>query len=204
MPTKPSSEVPEPDPGLQDDVTFDLDALRSASPQSAIPVTRVTTHVPVRRPDRRDFFRVHPSADYVSNGWTLDHDDGQQLTTYWVKPAMRAELVEELRLVRIFTCLNRRRTTFLWPIRLPNETDSRGSAWHESALEVAEVAKKSWVRMMGNRDLGAYEYVIAQADLGDPQWPEISFLTLLERAFLGKVIDTVDHPVVRDIRGDLA
>ena len=49
--------------------------------------------------------------------------------------------------------------------------------------------------------LGAYEIFEAQSIMADPQWPELSFQELLRIAFRDRLIDRVDHPVVRRLRG---
>jgi hypothetical protein len=126
-------------------------------------------------------------------------------TTYWlspqVRPELNAELPEALLPVRLHTCMNKRAVVFLWAARLPTAESNSGRTWHQSALLVAEQAKTLWVKMAGNRNLGAYEFVKARGDLGEPQWPEKTFLELLTVAFRERIIDTMDHPVVRDLLG---
>jgi hypothetical protein len=45
--------------------------------------------------------------------------------------------------------------------------------------------------------------VVARGDLGDPQWPDHPFKELIELAFHDKVIDTLEHAVVREINGEI-
>ncbi len=42
----------------------------------------------------------------------------------------------------------------------------------------------------------------AMGDLPGPTWPDVSFRDLLAIAFKGKRIDTLDHPVLRRLRGE--
>jgi hypothetical protein len=37
----------------------------------------------------------------------------------------------------------------------------------------------------------------------EPVWPDVPFSGLVHIAFKGRVIDTLDHPVVRRLRGEL-
>jgi hypothetical protein len=188
------------------DDPFDLDALRE-NPLEGFDLEAVTTTVPVRRPGRSEFFRVHPEAEFTVDAHVIEHVDGLERTTYWLSPQVRpdlnVELAEELRPVRLHTCISKRSVVFLWPARLPTAGSNSGRAWHQSALEVAEQAKTLWVKMVGNKDLGAYEYVKARGDLGEPQWPEKSFRELLDIAFRERIITTMDHPVVRDLLGTI-
>ena len=43
----------------------------------------------------------------------------------------------------------------------------------------------------------------ATADLPDPEWPEEGFQHLVNVAFKGRFIQTLDHPVVRRLRGEV-
>lgn len=182
---------------------FDLDALRSA-PLPDLDLERVLTTVPVRKPSRTEFVRVHPSPDYVVDSYVLEHESGLDRVTYWVAPVLRGELADELRAVRLFTCITKRGTVFLWPAKLPLvDGTNNGRAWHQSALQAAEEAKQLWVKLVGNKELGAYEYVKARGDLGEPQWPDKTYRELIELGFKDRVINSMEHPVIRDLYGDI-
>jgi hypothetical protein len=45
--------------------------------------------------------------------------------------------------------------------------------------------------------------VVAKGDLGEPQWPDKTFRDLLELAFRDRRIDRADHPVIRELAGEL-
>jgi hypothetical protein len=179
---------------------FDLDALRAA-PLAETSVEKILSTVPVRRPGREEFFRVNPHPDYTVDAWLLDWDNGATQATYWVAPIMRDEMVEEIRPYRLFTCMSRRSVPFLWPAKLPFGAGGQGSSWSSSALEIADVATKYWLRMSGNRDVGAYVYVKALGDLGSPNWPDETFSQLLHIGFKDRIIETAEHPAVRSLRG---
>lgn len=180
---------------------FDLDALR-ATAMPEVDVARVTLKVPVRRPKREEFFRVHPDPDYSIDWWVIEWDGPDGRETYWITRELYAEYAKDCRTVRIFTCINKHGTVFLWPAKLP--TDNQGArGWAESGLQVADLAVQLWVKMFGNRNLGAYEMVKAQGDLGEPVWPDKPFKDLLKRAFDGALIDRPDHPVLKEINGEM-
>jgi hypothetical protein len=180
---------------------FDLDALRVEGLDD-IGVEKVLLTVPVRKPKRTEFFRVHPGAEYCLDSVVFVREDGIDREVYLIAPALRAELVDACQRVRLYTCINKRGVVFLWPARLP-DAEGGGRAWHTSALEIAEEAKKSWVRMQGNRDLGAYELHRARGDLGEPAWPDTPFKELLKLAFKERFIDTPHHDVLRELHGEL-
>ncbi len=118
---------------------FDLEALRVDAEDAT--VERVVLTVRVRRPRKQEFFRVHPADDYTLDSMVYEREDGIDREVYLVAPALRAELVDVCRRVRLYVCMSKRGVMFLWPARLP-DTDGAGRPWHASALEIAEEAKK--------------------------------------------------------------
>jgi hypothetical protein len=180
---------------------FDPERLRFTGED--FPVEKVLLAVPVRRPGRQEWFRVHPDAGYRLDSMVYTREHGMDRQDYLLTPAVWAELPDDSHPVRIFTCMNRRGVVFLWPARIPAEHAGVGRDWHVSALEIADAAAAQWVRMVGNKDRGAYDMHKAQADLGEPAWPDKSFRDLLKLAFKDHLIDSPHHEVLRELRGEL-
>jgi hypothetical protein len=180
---------------------FDLDALREA-PDLDIDVEKILTTVPVRRPGKNEFFRVHPGDDYVIDGYVLEHESELDRTVFWVAPDLRPALKDHLRKVRLFTAIDKRSNVFLWPAKLPTADGSASArSWYQSGLRAAEEAKRLWVKIMGNKVIGAYDIAVARGDLGDPQWPDHSYQELIEIAFRERLIDSLEHAVIKEIEG---
>ena len=121
--------------------------------------------------------------------------------TYLVTPQMALALAAEAKPVRLYTCLPRvGGGIFLWAVRMPDDT-GRENAWHVSARKAAELGMKSWIRVQANMEMGSYD--VRKSDhIPEPQWPYITFRELLRIAFGGgRMIDGVDHPVVRQLAG---
>lgn len=182
---------------------FDVAALR-ANPPAVASTESVIVTVAARRPSRHEFFRVHPGIDYTVDGTVLEYEgpDGRQ--DYWVPPNLRSVAPQDVRAVRIFTCMSKAGVLFLWPARIP-APDGAGRVWHASGLAIAELAKEHWVKMVGNRAAGAYQATKATGDLGLPQWPDgMSLQDMLRLAFGGeRIIDGPDHDVLRAMRGEI-
>ena len=180
---------------------FDLEELRlSQDFEALVGVKKKIITVPVRKPHRQLFFRVHPD-----DSWRLETavlNDKEDRETYLVSPEMWSELPDEIVPTVLFTTLSRQGVVSLWPVRLPGK-DGRHDAWSQSALEAAQIATKQWIRLVANMSLGAYEVYVASGDLPEPEWPSISFRELLQIAFKDKFIQSLDHPVVRRLRGEL-
>jgi hypothetical protein len=182
---------------------FDLAAMREAVQAGDFQAEKVLDTIKVKRPDRTEYFRVHPSADYTIDAAIFERDGGTAKETYWVTPGMFAYLGEELRKVRLFVCVNKHGVPFLWAAKLPRDDSDAGRLWHQSALRAAETAKDLWVKMVGNRSAGYYEHFKAKGDLGEPVWPDKTLAELLKIAFQDHVVDNKDHHVIRELAGEL-
>lgn len=182
---------------------FDVERLR-ANPPTVAAAEHVIVSVAARRPNRREFFRVHPDPQFTIDGTIIEHEDAGGKETYWVTAEMREAAPEETRVVRLFTCLSKQGVIFLWPARLPSGDNPFGRSWHESALTIAEMAQTHWTKMIANKEAGRYEAFRARGDLGEPQWPESGLEDLLRLAFPHeRVIDRLDHAVLRSLRGEV-
>jgi hypothetical protein len=89
---------------------------------------------------------------------------------------------------------------FLLPVKL-NVLEGRDDPWSISGLRAVEVAEQAWARIVPNMTLGGYETYEAQGDLPEPKFPDSPFKAILATAFRDRHIDTLDHPVVRKLRG---
>ena len=177
----------------------DLDALRLGTDDAALAGAReVLSHVPVRKPGKAEFVRVHP--DQAMSFDTAVYEDKEERETFLVAPGMRGELAGELRPVLLLAAITTSGTLFLWPVPLPDGSGRR-SAWHETAREAAERAKSRWVRLRADMALGAYRVYTAEGELPDPAWPGKPLRELIEIAFRDRVIEDPEHPVVRRLRG---
>lgn len=72
-----------------------------------------------------------------------------------------------------------------------------------SAEAAAKLAQDGWVRVAANMTTGGYAVYRATGDLPDPEWPELPLRELLRIAFRDRYIDAPDHPVLRQLRGDV-
>ena len=184
---------------------FDPASLRlSQDLHASLGVKKLLTTIPVRKPEKSWFVRVHPDPSYCLQTAVIElkEDRGE---TYLVAPHLWPDLAtrESTFAPRaLFTAVNRQGVLFVWPVRLPGQ-DGKIDTWSQSALEAAKLARESWVRVAANMSLGAYEVFQANGDLPDPEWPEIPFAQILRTAFRDKHIDSIDHPVLQKLRGEL-
>ena len=180
---------------------FDLDRLRLPQDFGAvIGVKKVLTTIPIRKPHRQEFVRVHQDESWRLQTAVLEVKEDRE--TFFVDPSLWTELSGELIPKMLFTTITRLGDVMLWPIRLPG-SDGRLDEWNKSALKAAEYAMKRWIRVSANQPLGAYDTWEAAGSLDEPTWPDMSFAELMQIAVKDRWITAYDHPVLRRLRGEL-
>jgi hypothetical protein len=162
-------------------------------------VKKLLTTVPVGKPSRQDFVRVHrdPAFRLTPVGIITVKEDRE---VFLVPPDMAQQLPGEFSVATLFTAINRQGVLRLWPAKLPG-SDGKHNVWHRTEMEAAERAMESWIRVTANMALGANDIFEAVGDLPDPEWPNISFGEILKIAFRDRIVDRVDHPLVQRLRG---
>jgi hypothetical protein len=184
---------------LTSDDPFDLANLRlDQSFIETAGVKKLLRTVPVRKPNQQDFIRVNPGTNYREDLALIELKEDRE--AYLVTPRVANELPGEFQMYTIFTAINRQGVVFLWPVRMP-ASDGRVLEWHRSAADAADMATRRWVRVKANMSLGAYE-IIAAPTKSEPEWPEATFNELLRIAFRDRLVDRLDHPVIKRLRGD--
>jgi hypothetical protein len=178
----------------------DLSKLRlGQSYADMVGVKKALTTVPVRKPARQDFVRVHPDPDYrLTPAAIIELKEDREV--YLVTPEIASLLPGEFSVVTLHTTINRQGVLHLWPVKLPGP-DGKHNEWHRSATEAAERAMDRWVRVTANMSLGAYDILEAIGELPEPDWPEASFQEILEVAFRDRIVDRADHPLIGRLRG---
>jgi hypothetical protein len=176
---------------------FDFNALRlSQAYEQTAGVEKLLTTVPVRKPNKTEFVRVHPEMCFDTMLLELKEDR----ESYLVLPHLLTEVSGIAVPVSLRVAVNRAAVLFLWPLRLPGE-DGRSNIWHESAREAADLALRRWVCMRANMSLGAYDIYRGAETLSEPQWPDKSMEDILNVAFRGHVIREAEHPVILRLQG---
>jgi hypothetical protein len=195
--------VSEENEGVAPD-PFNVAALRlpPSYEQDAALRTQLTT-VPVRKPKRQEWIRVHHDKAYRADFALILVDEGREY--YLVNPALLGELQNEVQLVTLYVAINKAGVVFLWPVKRPTDDGHRTSDWIQSAHEAAAAAVKRYVRMSSNMALGAYEITFRESPIpeADPTWPDKSMSELLKIAFqnTGRYIDKLDHDLINELRG---
>ncbi len=194
---KESLNRAEPAHGAPPAGGFDFNALRlSQAYTDTAGVEKLLIMVPVRKPAKTEFVRVHPEMHFD----TMLVDLKEDRESYLVLPHLLTDVSGIAVPVSLRLAINRATVLFLWPLRLPGE-DGHSNAWHESAREAADLAVGRWVSIRANMSLGAYDIYQGAKTLSDPQWPNKSIEDILNVAFRGHVISDAEHPVIKRLQG---
>lgn len=183
---------------------FNLKEIRQAQDFGSELGVKKTLKCKVRKPSKEWWIQTHPDPEYRIEAWVIDLKEDNEV--YWVSPHLWDELMGEPTFVRkaFFTYTakhtHKKGDYFLWPIRLPDE-DGRLDDWNKSALDYARQSGK-WQRIAANREMGEYDQFETDLDWGEPEWPDCPFETLVRTAFKGKLIDSLDHVVIKNLRGE--
>jgi hypothetical protein len=154
---------------------------------------KLLTTVPVRRPNKQDYIRVHPAEEYRMPVALIEFKEDSEI--FMVTPSMAERLVGEWFPAMIYAAINRQGVVFLWPVRLPGD-DGKIMDWHRTAHDAANRATTSWVRVV------AYVTIEGPKNIPDPEWPDLLPLReLLRIAFRERLVDSLLHPAVKRLQG---
>lgn len=160
---------------------------------------KVLATVPVRKPSKEAFIRTkeatlrHPFV-------LLELKESDKLFLLSPEVAATLEMSGENAIVKahLVPTVDRLGNFSLWPLRF----SERENPWHLSARVAAGYAECKWVRVLANMTAGQYDVLVAEKCNDEPVWPEEDFETVLQIAFRGRVIEDMDHPALKDLRGD--
>ena len=163
---------------------------------------RLIITIPVRKPTREAWFQTHPDEQFRLPAPVIELKESGDI--YLVTQNLWSNLSDEptLMLKLLVPAITRQGDLFLWPIKLPG-ADGRLDSWNQSAMRIAAVARDTWVRVGPNQPLGVYTARAAHDQNTRPVWPNLRLDKIIEIAFRDKIIKSMDHPVIRQLRGEV-
>jgi hypothetical protein len=159
---------------------------------------KVHTVIPVGRPSKDTFIRIHPSEEYQITVGTIVVQ-GDRKETFILAPAAMGFVPELEKITHLRLAVDRQGNLYI--IDVPAVDPSRSNHWTDSLLAAVGLAEKSWVRIAANMKANFYDVVKAPAIKDEPIWPQATFADLIEIAFRGKIIDSPDHIVLKKLMG---
>ncbi len=200
--SSPGDSVGDPDDTIYAETLSPRSILNLRLPASeleGVETKRVRTKITVGKPPKDQFFRVKDGAEYWVAFGLIEMERSSSF--YLVAPGpVRDWMIEEG--VKSFSdcvlCLavTRHGEPRVWPLKQST------NPWHETARNVAEMAKTGWTKLIPDQSAGYYVSGTATNQAKEPVWPAESFEEILEKAFAGRIIDSLNHDVVKELRGD--
>jgi len=95
--------------------------------------------------------------------------------------------------------VDRQGNPFFWKVGMP-DPNGRSQPWVDSMMDAVNLAQTKWVRVAWSMSTRGYELTEAEIK-ADPKWPVESLSDLLNIAFRGRVVSTMEHPILRTLRG---
>ena len=122
MPTDLSTASPTTNgQAAQPSIFENIDALRlSPDAAAAAGAREILIHVPVRKPSRTEYFRVHPDPSMQLEAGVFEDRDEREV--FFIAPGLHEQLSGEWKPRLLVTVTNRQGTVFLWPVPLPDGT----------------------------------------------------------------------------------
>lgn len=196
-----SSNIVLESPGTIPDLSvggFDIASLALPQGFNALAAVQMEiTAIPLKRPSKQAFFAT--LSDRTSWFTVPVLQDDSEGKSYILTPQVREQIPDDWSPKVLVPCVTRQGTLYLWPIKLP-DADGRSDTWNESALAIVCNCGNRWIRVKSNRESGTYEAVTPVADFAPPVWPE-DIPGLFRKASANLVIDRIDHPVIKRLRG---
>jgi hypothetical protein len=155
--------------------------------------------IPVRKPGKQEFIRVRSGEEWKIKIAVIESSEDGQL--YVVVPGLAKTVSEEVATVWLRLAVNLNGVPSLWPLKISK--DGKSNPWNQSAMVAADTATTRWVRVRSNQTTGQYNIVAAKHDLGEPKWPDMSLQEILQLAFKDRIITSHDHPLLKQLRGEL-
>ena len=164
-----------------------------------IETEKLITHVPVGKPNKQKFVRVHPDQAFWFECAILKLEDEQR--TFLVTPEIASLIVQDIKLVVLRLTIDRQSNLSLWPIP-PEPKEGEENTWNYSQRQAASLAEQTWIRLTSNRATGSYEPLKAQGNIPEPVWPDTTLEEILGIAFgNAHIIEDRNHPALQRLWG---
>lgn len=164
------------------------------------PTRKLLTILRVGKPVKEGFVRASADRNHTTLASLIELKD-ESTEIYYVPMELREALKSDpcYKIASLTLATDRDGTPFFWKVDVPDPSGKK-QPWIDSMLECLEVAKTKWVRVGWSKATRAYECRIAEIQ-SVPVFQTDSMQDLLNIAFKGKIINNLDHPVVRRLFG---
>ena len=155
------------------------------------------TNIPVKKPGKKNFFRVHPDPSYRLYDVGVIEEEGGDVYLVNADLALPDDVLGFISHVNLLVAVTHHNKVFVWFFK---NTDT---SWASSALRVARRAQDEWIRTKADFESGGYNIFTAPEPLRSkkPIFPPMSPEEIFTLAFDNRMITSVDDPIIRRLRG---
>ena len=165
--------------------------------ESAVLTRKVQTIIPVRKPNKKQFVCVHPSLEFrAENMPTIEDETTGEIYLLAANLEFPVDVENKVDFLNLAAAITTDGSLFLWFYK--NSTNS----WSDSARIAIREASRRWVRVIADKSSNGYFLETPMIAPPAPMWPDLSFTEMLETAFGTRYIDSLNHPLVKKLRGD--
>jgi hypothetical protein len=180
---------------------FSLDKFKSKRAAAIANVETLQTALPHHNISAaKDFVRLHPDEEKY---WTPElcfvnvPIKGQKRDTlHLIDEDLAMTYLSSGRIQRFRLALASKPFDIFFLCHVP--TQNTDNSWNMSNLQACEQAKSLWVQATSRKEEGVDAYDIKFSRHADafpePKWPSQSLAELIEKTFVGRMIDSKDHP----------
>jgi hypothetical protein len=194
---------------------FDPNKHRKTAARLAELKTKIPQQWEIRKPKAGDFIQIYGDSIEVLDKVTMfEQRNGAGKEQEWLIQGKDEEEED-----KIITYLNHKhiksaivapcviaanRLNYIWLAKQGNPFGERVHPVHLQIKDIIITAQKEWTKAYWDED--SKQYVMEPPEsaitLGDPVWPsEEEILDHLKKTFEERIIDTVDHEIVKRTRG---
>lgn len=165
--------------------------------ESLVLTRKMQTIIPVRKPSKKQFVSVHPSPEFrAENMPTIEDESTGEIYLMAADLEFPADIENKVDFLNLAAAITVDGSMFLWHYK--NSTNS----WSDSARIAVREASRGWVRVIADKSSNGYLLEKPMVPPAAPNWPLVSFTQMLETAFGTRYIDSLNHPLMKKLRGD--
>jgi hypothetical protein len=194
---------------------FDPSKHRKTAAKLAELKTKKPQQWEIRKPKQGDFIQIYgDSIDDLDKAIIFEQRNGAGKTQEWLVQGKDEEEEDKIigylnekhiRSAIVCPCvISANRLNYIWLAKQGNPFGERVYDVHIQVRDIIKAAQHEWTKAYWNDDTKQYVMETAESPiaLGDPVWPsKEEILNHLQKSFNERIIETVDHEIVKRTRG---
>jgi hypothetical protein len=154
----------------------------------------------LRKPNDQEFFRTSPNpSQHLIVGSITDKQDMSRVyvVSHKVLDEVKAKFAKAVRGVDLVLAQTLAKAPLLWPVPL---AEDRGGKWNSSQRAACDQGKSRWTNMVSGR--GQYDCTTVHNPAAVDWNAFPPFNEILRQALTDRFIDSMDHLLLRKLRGE--